>query len=120
MKLVFEFWTAKLSESDQSETVFCNQSKCLIFLLRIFCSNIMHSESVPFAILFYPFPIFGPLLDPTLKSGCVVQRVCEHTVSGLNKASDSKQAGQAAPAVVDLFSSHARPTRPTRPVTENV
>ena len=74
----------------------------------------MHSESVPLA-LFYPFPTFGALLDPTLKSGCVVQRVCEHTVSGLNKASDSKQAGQAAAAaaaVVDLFSSHARPTRP--------
>ena len=80
----------------------------------------MHSESVPLA-LFYPFPTFGALLDPTLKSGCVVQRVCEHTVSGL-KASDSKQAGQAAAAaaVVDLFSSHARPTRPSRPVTENV
>ena len=38
------------------------------------------------------FPTFGPFLDPTLKSGSVVQRVCRHTVSGLNKASDSKPA----------------------------
>ena len=49
----------------------------------------MHGESVPFTTFTFS-PTFVPFLDPTLKSGSVVQRVCEHTVSGLNKASDRR------------------------------
>ena len=55
----------------------------------IFCLQIMHGESVSFAMFTFS-PTFVQFLDPTLKSGSVVQRVCEHTVSGLNKASDRR------------------------------
>ena len=58
-------------------------------VFTIFCLQIMHGESVSFAMFTFS-PTFVPFLDPTLKSGSVVQRVCEHTVSGLNKASDRR------------------------------
>ena len=64
---------------------FCFWRRCFSNV----CSQIMHGESVPFAMFTF-YPTVVPFLDPILKSGSwVVQRVCEHTESGLNKASDS-------------------------------